>query len=370
MGAQTKFSPANGSSQLKVTGKPGPFKLGEVPADKKKSLGTPRSADSEPSSAAKSPNSALSEKPTNAFNAGSLPRTDSFRSLATRADSPTSVTKKPLESPVNSTSSNSGRSHHSHATSNSSAITTDSPETLQHKDSADNQPIQLSSTKTTVSNITYNDSSPPSKTTVTNITEREPTASQSYGPTRPSQPHRPGNSQDTTSSSNFSPVGNDIARSERSEHSPSVPALRSPVGGLVFDEELRRVFGGESVLRRVSNSVRHGRSLSEAASSPKWPQAGNGAGLYGDVAAASPIISDINADNQALRSELRRSTQKIAQLEAKLNVRVLRMDSQGYTDCWSFYRTRFLQRRWSQTSRKSETRLRCWKRNVRHFCAS
>jgi hypothetical protein len=90
------------------------------------------------------------------------------------------------------------------------------------------------------------------------------------------------------------------------------------LGGLGFDEEIKRVFGGgsnDSILRRVSNSVKHGRSLSEAArQSPKWPRS------PGSGETTAPMSPDGKDEVASLRLELRRSTRRIAELEAKLNV--------------------------------------------------
>ncbi|KAI5779305.1 hypothetical protein EDC01DRAFT_312233 [Geopyxis carbonaria] len=283
------------------------FRLGDVPKDRKKSSGTPRQSEVEEhtssrevSSGLRSPSSATSQT---TYIPGSLPRGDSFKNPNSRAESPVSLNKKPIESPINSNSS-SGRSQHSHATSNSSAITSAESPPIPTETNEKTQGLQLST-----------------KTTITNITTHE---SPSIGSNRPLGPApRPPAPQPApvTQESSFSPS---ISESNNSEISPALPPLRSPVGGLGFGEELERVFGGESILKRVSQTVRHGRSLSEVTrQSPKWqrPQSGSTGGGYGIPYAeiTSPISPDSKDDPISLKQELRRSTQRIAELEAKLN---------------------------------------------------
>jgi hypothetical protein len=206
-----------------------------------------------------SSSSGLAETPQKTISAGSLPpREDSFRPPQARVDGSTLARGKPVDLP-NPLVSSPGRSRHVHAASGSSAITAES------------------------------------------------------------EIRRPSTAQD----SGFSPSQSE---SNNSELSPSLPPLtKSSLGGLGFDEEIKRVFGGgsnDSILRRVSNSVKHGRSLSEAArQSPKWPRS-PGSGTYGPQFGeiTAPLSPDGREDVTSLKQELRRSTQRIAELEAKLNV--------------------------------------------------
>ncbi|GCB22712.1 beta-chimaerin [Aspergillus awamori] len=123
--------------------------------------------------------------------------------------------------------------------------------------------------------------------------------------------------------------------------SPSL--LRYSGGGdFTMDEDMARIMGSddgnnaqtsESFLRRVSNSVRHGRSYSDKGSrlsrDAKWPKSPvNGSAAIPDLASPS-LISPDNAGPEEvtwLRNELRKERQrvsdreqKIAEMEAMLN---------------------------------------------------
>jgi len=118
--------------------------------------------------------------------------------------------------------------------------------------------------------------------------------------------------------------------------SPVLPPFRPNID-MSFEEEMRKIFGNEAsatMMRRVSNAVKHGRSYSDIASSrgtlasPKWPRSpslGNAPFVlpYGvDISLTSPTTSvDPKEENAVLKNALRRSTQHIAELESKLNVR-------------------------------------------------
>ncbi|CAG7916471.1 unnamed protein product [Penicillium olsonii] len=108
--------------------------------------------------------------------------------------------------------------------------------------------------------------------------------------------------------------------------SPSL--LRYHSGGdFSMDEELSRIInqdesagpGGDSFLRRVSQSVRHGRSFSEKSvrtgKSEKNPRSPGGGSIAGtDV--GSPIASSQSEEISWLRNELRKERQRVAELEA------------------------------------------------------
>ncbi|KAJ5382888.1 Rho GTPase activation protein [Penicillium concentricum] len=98
-------------------------------------------------------------------------------------------------------------------------------------------------------------------------------------------------------------------------------------GDFSMDEELSRIIGGddtvgqnnESFLRRVSNSVRHGRSFSEKSvrmskdmKNPRSPSTRSIAGT--DV--GSPIAGSQSEEIAWLRNELRKERQRVAELES------------------------------------------------------
>lgn len=255
---EADIAPANGTR-----GEPeklsNSFKLGEVPSERKRSVGAPRSPDAEESRDHGSSSSRRIETPQKSISPDSLPpRGDSFRPPQPRTDVSTAAKGVSSDS-SNALVSSPSRSRHAHAASGPSTFGPESTET------------------------------------------RRPLTAQDSG---------------------FSPSQSE---SNNSEISPSLPPLaKTSLGGLGFDEEIKRVFGGgsnDSILRRVSNSVKHGRSLSEATrQSPKWPRSPGSATYtpqFGEITA--PLSPDGREDVASLKLELRRSTQRIAELEAKLN---------------------------------------------------
>lgn len=124
--------------------------------------------------------------------------------------------------------------------------------------------------------------------------------------------------------------------------SPKLPRW-SAGGDFTMDEDMARILGGtdetsQSILRRVSNAVRHGRTSSEASNparmtghgrsvsetttrttaSPRWPKTP----IAEDSTAAREISSPISVTSPAsgddpalLRRQLRNSEQRVAELE-------------------------------------------------------
>ena len=110
------------------------------------------------------------------------------------------------------------------------------------------------------------------------------------------------------------------------DHSPSLPRY-SAGGDLSMDEDVARMMGSddsptiqnsESFLRRVSNSVRHGRSFSDKsarfpAKRPRSPV--NGAATVQDI--GSPV--EPRSEEVAwLRNELRKERQRVSEKEQKI----------------------------------------------------
>lgn len=137
--------------------------------------------------------------------------------------------------------------------------------------------------------------------------------------------------KDSTSSSNGVP------------NSPKLPRW-SAGGDFTMDEDMARILGGtdessQSILRRVSNAVRHGRNNSEASSSPRhqghgrsvseattrtaasprWPKTpiAEDPGMAAkDISSPISIISPVSGEDPALlRRQLRNSEQRVAELE-------------------------------------------------------
>lgn len=130
-----------------------------------------------------------------------------------------------------------------------------------------------------------------------------------------------------------------------SNGAPNSPKLRWSGGGdFTMEEDMARILGAtdessQSILRRVSNAVRHGRNNSEASSSPRHPGHGRSVSEATTRTAASPrwpktpiaedstpaakdisspisITSPVSGEDPALlRRQLRNSEQRVAELE-------------------------------------------------------
>ena len=121
-----------------------------------------------------------------------------------------------------------------------------------------------------------------------------------------------------------------------SQRSPGLPRY-SAGGDFTLDEDMARILGEEpnaheSFLRRVSNSVRHGRSYSDKGgrmSRERWPRSPvvGGSGTLGqDISSPSTASPEHRDDLSWFKNELKRERQKtierekkIAELEAQLD---------------------------------------------------
>lgn len=162
--------------------------------------------------------------------------------------------------------------------------------------------------------------------------------SESYLAPRAAPPLPPTNShgaKDSTSPVNGAP------------NSPKLPRW-IPGGDFTMDEDMARILGGtdessQSILRRVSNVVRHGRTASEASTSarhpghgrsvsettarttqsPRWPKTPIAEDIsFGAREISSPISvhSPASGDDPALlRRQLRNSEQRVAELERQFS---------------------------------------------------
>ncbi|PGH11520.1 hypothetical protein AJ80_07086 [Polytolypa hystricis UAMH7299] len=107
--------------------------------------------------------------------------------------------------------------------------------------------------------------------------------------------------------------------------------LRYSVGGeFTMDEDMSRIMGdegnqnSESFLRRVSNSVRHGRSFSDKGSrlskEQKWPKSPSGSTNFAQDISSPSTSSPDNRDELAwYKNELRRERQKVLEKEQKIS---------------------------------------------------
>ncbi|CZR62427.1 related to RGA1-RHO-type GTPase-activating protein for Cdc42p [Phialocephala subalpina] len=136
--------------------------------------------------------------------------------------------------------------------------------------------------------------------------------------------------------------------SNASNGPPSSPKLPrwSAGGDFTMDEDMARILGetdesSQSILRRVSNAVRHGRNASEASNSPRHPGHGRSVSettrttasprwpktpiaedsvaprqISSPISVTSPVAGD---DPALLRRQLRNSEQRVAELERQFN---------------------------------------------------
>ncbi|KAJ5689893.1 hypothetical protein N7462_004285 [Penicillium macrosclerotiorum] len=125
---------------------------------------------------------------------------------------------------------------------------------------------------------------------------------------------------------NITSVPNALSDSQRQLDSAGSPSLPRYSTGDFPDDELARFTGddqtSESFLRRVSNSVRHGRSFSDKSvrlgKDAKYPRSPPNGSFIGSEL-GSPTASTSQAEEIAwLRNELRKERQRMAEMEATL----------------------------------------------------
>jgi len=175
-------------------------------------------------------------------------------------------------------------------------------------------------------------------------------------PTRPSASKQPSDSYMAPRAAPPRPAMNPLVTQQTGNHivhelpgshgppvSPKLPRW-SAGGDFTMDEDMARILGGtdensQSLLRRVSNAVRHGRTASDtsltarqhghgrsvsettrSAQSPRWPRTpiaelDSSAGAR-EISSPISIHSPISVDDPALlRRQLRNSEQRVAELE-------------------------------------------------------
>jgi hypothetical protein len=145
----------------------------------------------------------------------------------------------------------------------------------------------------------------------------------------PRAPPVPPSDMVRTRNGSMSTFQSDAQRAAEQPLSPSL--LRYSAGGdFSLDEDMARILGGdesnaqESFLRRVSNSVRHGRSFSDKGTrlsrEQRWPRSpATGSGIVGQEISSPSSASPEHRDELAwFRNELRRERQKNVEREQKI----------------------------------------------------
>ncbi|OAP54692.1 hypothetical protein AYL99_11140 [Fonsecaea erecta] len=135
----------------------------------------------------------------------------------------------------------------------------------------------------------------------------------------------------------FSTLQSENQRSGDGLKSPGLPRY-SAGGDFTMDEDMARIMGGdepsahESFLRRVSNSVRHGRSYSDKTgrlSKDRWPRSpAMPISSIGQEISSPSTASPENRDELSwFKNELRRERQKIIEREKRIAELEMQLDS-------------------------------------------
>ncbi|KAI9883093.1 MAG: suppressor of tub2 mutation [Watsoniomyces obsoletus] len=124
----------------------------------------------------------------------------------------------------------------------------------------------------------------------------------------------------------------DTPRNGDGQMSPGLPQYNHDSGELNLEEDMARILGetdesSTSLMRRVSNAVRHGRSFSDmegrSRAVGKWPRSprinGSSSSQAKDISSPTATSPEAFEENLMLKSELRRSAQRIVELEARVS---------------------------------------------------
>jgi hypothetical protein len=357
-------SPKSSSSSGKHPAAPDKFRLGEVPKGKKSgaSRSNSQSELSESSVSRSTSGGGLSKVPPRKEVPMNIPRTDSPKSLlaADKAGTPRSSQDSRLR--------DDGESRPSFESNNSSLPNSGGMNSIPRKEIApgpikSNISSMSSSSGTETSPSTESSSDTPGVTPTVNgkgisgptLMQSPPMSEELALPSR--APNRPAGPQQQLSDSYMAPrappappAGGSHAQKDSinssSNGAPASPKLPrwSAGGDFTMDEDMARILGGtdetsQSILRRVSNAVRHGRNNSESSNSarhpghgrsisetttrtvasPRWPKTPiaedptpAGKGISSPISITSPSSGD---DPALLRRQLRNSEQRVAELE-------------------------------------------------------
>ena len=122
-----------------------------------------------------------------------------------------------------------------------------------------------------------------------------------------------------------STMQSEAQKSGEVQRSPTLPLYASG-GGFTMDDDMARIMGdeesGSSFLRRVSNSVRHGRSYSDKAgrlSRDRWPRSpGMGAALGQEISSPTTASPENREELAWFKNELRKERQKLIDREKRI----------------------------------------------------
>ncbi|KIW93186.1 uncharacterized protein Z519_05791 [Cladophialophora bantiana CBS 173.52] len=153
----------------------------------------------------------------------------------------------------------------------------------------------------------------------------------------PRIPPLPPSDHSRSRNESFSTLQSDNQRYVDGFKSPGLPRY-SAGGEFTMDEDMARIMGGEepsaheSFLRRVSNSVRHGRSYSDKTgrlSRDRWPRSpAMPISSIGQEISSPSTASPENRDELAwFKNELRRERQKIIEREKRIAELEMQLDS-------------------------------------------
>jgi Rho-type GTPase-activating protein 1/2 len=153
----------------------------------------------------------------------------------------------------------------------------------------------------------------------------------------PRNPPMPPSEHSRSRNESFSTLQSDGPRYAESARSPALPRY-SGGGDFNLEEDMARIMSGEepnsaeSFLRRVSNSVRHGRSYSDRTgrlSKDRWPRSPAVPGSFAAQEISSPsTASPEHRDELAwFKNELRRERQKTVEREKRIAELEMQLDS-------------------------------------------
>lgn len=137
----------------------------------------------------------------------------------------------------------------------------------------------------------------------------------------------------------FSTLHSENQRYHEDRRSPGLPRY-SAGGEFTMDEDMARIMGGdepnahESFLRRVSNSVRHGRSYSDKTgrlSKDRWPRspAVPPTSIGQEISSPNSVSPEARDELSWFKNELRRERQKNIEREKRITELQAQLDSAG-----------------------------------------
>ncbi len=245
--------------------------------------------------------------------------------LPVRGDSlaPANKTAKPMSPDVPNPTLGSGSSHGRKAsTSSIPSLFADAQSTISRNDSGskaiDSPPVRASF-----------DAPPPrnsSRIAPKTAPNDDFVAPRAPPPAPPASAHRNNESVSTMQSAEYGsggPISPALRSAHLPKHSMDKPfSMEEEMARIMRGDSKRSVDGSASVLRKMSNAVKHGRSFSDRGLHSAGRHSVNGQPEIGSpMTISSPLLSSPNSKDSSdqLAAQLRRAQQRIVELEAEVN---------------------------------------------------